>query len=116
MIAYQGRPKGGVPARHIGERTRTTLEEQGMSAFDTGLWFGLIGPAEKDKLGAVALKALETPQAQEATRKQSFESLNEGPDQFADYIRRETVRWTAVRKTPDCGAKAGPVTRLSPTL
>jgi tripartite-type tricarboxylate transporter receptor subunit TctC len=78
-----------------------TLEEQGMSDFDTSLWFGLLGPAGTprpiiDKLADAAPKALETQKAQEALRKQGFEPLNGGPDQFADYIRRETARWTAV--------------------
>jgi len=78
-----------------------TLEEQGMSDFDTSLWFGLLGPAGMprpiiDKLADAAPKALETQKAQEALRKQGFEPLNGGPDQFADYIHRQTARWTAV--------------------
>jgi tripartite-type tricarboxylate transporter receptor subunit TctC len=39
---------------------------------------------------------MQTPQAQEAFRKQGFEALGGGPDEFADYIRHETARWTAV--------------------
>ena len=39
---------------------------------------------------------MQTPQAQEAFRKQGFEVLNGGPDEFANYIHRETARWTAV--------------------
>jgi tripartite-type tricarboxylate transporter receptor subunit TctC len=49
-----------------------------------------------DKLADAAPKAMQTPQAQEAFRKQGFEVLNGGPDEFTDYIRRETARWTAV--------------------
>jgi tripartite-type tricarboxylate transporter receptor subunit TctC len=78
-----------------------TLEEQGMPDFDTSLWFGLLAPAGTprpiiDKLARAAPKAMQTLQAQEALRKQGFEPLNGGPDEFADYIRRETARWTAV--------------------
>jgi len=47
----------------------------------------------RPSLSAVASAA---PQAQEAFRKQGFEVLNGGPDEFANYIHRETVRWTAV--------------------
>jgi tripartite-type tricarboxylate transporter receptor subunit TctC len=36
------------------------------------------------------------PKAQEALRNQGFEPLTGGPDAFADHIRRETARWTAV--------------------
>jgi tripartite-type tricarboxylate transporter receptor subunit TctC len=78
-----------------------TLEEEGMPDFDTSLWFGLLGPAWTprsviDKLAGAATKAMQTPQAQEALRKQGFELLNGGPDEFAEYIRRETARWTEV--------------------
>jgi tripartite-type tricarboxylate transporter receptor subunit TctC len=81
-----------------------TLEEQGMPDFDTSLWFGLLAPAGTprpiiDKLAEAAPKAMQTPQAQEALRKQGFEPLNGGPDEFADYIRRETVRWTTVAQS-----------------
>ena len=78
-----------------------TLEEQGMTEFDTSIWFGLVAPAGTprliiDKLADAAPKAMQTPQAQEALRKQGFEPLNGGPDQFADHIRREIARWTDV--------------------
>jgi tripartite-type tricarboxylate transporter receptor subunit TctC len=78
-----------------------TLEEEGMPDFDTSLWFGLLGPAGTprsviDKLAGAATKAMQTPQAQEALRKQGFEPLNGGPDDFAEHIRRETARWTEV--------------------
>jgi tripartite-type tricarboxylate transporter receptor subunit TctC len=80
-----------------------TLEEQGMPDFDTSLWFGLLAPAGTprpivDKLAAAAPEAMQTPQAQQALRKQGFEPLSGGPDEFANYIRRETARWTAVVK------------------
>jgi tripartite-type tricarboxylate transporter receptor subunit TctC len=78
-----------------------TLEEEGMADFDTSLWFGLLGPAGTsrpiiDKLADAAPKAMQTPKAQEALRKQGFEPLNGGPDEFAQYIRREIARWTDV--------------------
>jgi tripartite-type tricarboxylate transporter receptor subunit TctC len=78
-----------------------TLEEQGIADFDTSLWFGLFAPAGTprpiiEKLAETAPKALQTPKAQEALRKQGFEPLTGGPDAFADHIRRETARWTAV--------------------
>jgi tripartite-type tricarboxylate transporter receptor subunit TctC len=78
-----------------------TLEEEGMADFDTSLWFGLLGPAGMprpiiDKLADAAPKAMQTPKAQEALCKQGFEPLNGGPDEFAQYIGRETARWTDV--------------------
>ena len=78
-----------------------TLEEQGIADFDTSLWFGLFAPAGTprpviNKLADAAPEALQTPRAEDALRKQGFEPLNGGPDKFADYIRRETARWTEV--------------------
>jgi tripartite-type tricarboxylate transporter receptor subunit TctC len=78
-----------------------TLEEQGMPDFDTSLWFGLFAPSGTsrsiiDKLADAAPKAMQTPPAQEALRKQGFEPLNGGPKEFADYIRLEADRWTKV--------------------
>jgi tripartite-type tricarboxylate transporter receptor subunit TctC len=72
-----------------------------MPDFDTSIWFGLSGPAGIprpviDKLAGAATEAIQTPRAQEALRKQGFEPLNGGPDEFAEYIRRETARWTEV--------------------
>jgi len=78
-----------------------TLEEQGIADFDTSLWFGLFAPAGTprstiEELADTASKALQTPTAQEALRKQGFERLTADPDEFAAHIRRETARWTAV--------------------
>ena len=78
-----------------------TLEEEGMADFDTSLWFGLLGPEGTprpiiDKLADAAPRAMQTTKAQEALRKQGFEPLNGGPDEFAEYIRRETARWSDV--------------------
>jgi tripartite-type tricarboxylate transporter receptor subunit TctC len=39
---------------------------------------------------------MQTPTVQDALRKQGFEPLVGGPDEFAEYIHRETARWTAV--------------------
>jgi tripartite-type tricarboxylate transporter receptor subunit TctC len=80
-----------------------TLEEQGIPDFDTSLWFGLLAPAGTprpiiDKLAAVAPKAIQTLQAQEALHKQGFDLLSGGPEEFAGYIRSETARWSAVAK------------------
>ncbi len=78
-----------------------TLEELGMPDFDTSLWFGLLAPAGTprpimDKLARAVPKAMQTPTVQEALRKQGFEPLNGGSEEFAEYILRETARWTAV--------------------
>jgi len=83
-----------------------TLEEQGMPDFDTSLWFGLFAPKGTpkpvvEKIASTAPKALQTPRAQDALRKSGFDTLDGGPDAFAEYIRKETARWTAVARAAE---------------
>jgi tripartite-type tricarboxylate transporter receptor subunit TctC len=78
-----------------------TLEEAGIPDFDASLWFGLLAPAGTprpiiDKLAAAARQAMHAPDAVETLRKQGYEPLDGGPDEFAAFIRREIARWTDV--------------------
>jgi tripartite-type tricarboxylate transporter receptor subunit TctC len=78
-----------------------TMAEAGIPDFDTSLWFGLLAPAGTprpviEKLADAAQKAIHTPHTVETLRTQGFEPLDGGPDKFADYIRSETARWSAV--------------------
>jgi tripartite-type tricarboxylate transporter receptor subunit TctC len=38
------------------------------------------------------------PQAMEALRKQGYDPLEAGPDAFAEFLRKENTRWTAVAR------------------
>lgn len=86
-----------------------TMAEAGMPDFNTPLWFGLQAPAGTprpivDKLAAVAIKAMHTPEAIDLLHKQGFKPEQMGPDAFGAYIKSETARWTAVAKA--AGMKA----------
>jgi tripartite-type tricarboxylate transporter receptor subunit TctC len=81
-----------------------TMAEAGMADFDTSLWLGLLAPAGTprpivEKLADAARKAMHTPAAVETLRKQGYEPLDAGPDEFAAFIRSETARWGAVAKS-----------------
>jgi tripartite-type tricarboxylate transporter receptor subunit TctC len=81
-----------------------TMAEAGMPDFDTSLWLGLAAPAGTpraaiDKLAAAAHQAMHTPDAIETLRKQGYEPLDAGPDQFAAFIRSETARWSDVARS-----------------
>jgi tripartite-type tricarboxylate transporter receptor subunit TctC len=81
-----------------------TMAEAGMPDFDTSLWFGLLAPAGTprpaiEKLAAAAQQAIHAPEAVERLGKLGFEPLTAGPDTFADYIRSEVARWSAVART-----------------
>lgn len=41
---------------------------------------------------------MHTPQASESLRKQAYDQLDAGPDDFAQFLRQETTRWTAVAR------------------
>jgi tripartite-type tricarboxylate transporter receptor subunit TctC len=80
-----------------------TMAEAGMPDFDTSLWLGLLAPAGTprpviEKLAAAAHKAMHAPDAVETLRKQGYEPLAAGPDEFAAFIRSETVRWSEVAR------------------
>jgi tripartite-type tricarboxylate transporter receptor subunit TctC len=81
-----------------------TMEEAGVPDFDTSLWLGLVAPIGTprpviDKLADAAHKAVHAPEAVEALRKQGYDPLDAGPDEFGAFIRSETTRWSEVART-----------------
>jgi tripartite-type tricarboxylate transporter receptor subunit TctC len=80
-----------------------TMAEAGMPDFDTSLWFGLLAPAGTprpviDKLAVAAPKAMHAPEAIATLRKQGYEPLDAGPEEFAAFIRSEIIRWSDVAR------------------
>lgn len=80
-----------------------TMMEAGIADFDTSLWLGLVAPAGTprpviDKLADAAHAAMHAPDAVATLRKQGYEPLNAGPDEFAAYIRSEIARWSEVMR------------------
>jgi tripartite-type tricarboxylate transporter receptor subunit TctC len=87
-----------------------TMAEAGMTDFDTSLWLGLLAPAATprpilDKLADAARKAMHTPAAVETLRKQGYEPLDAGPDEFAAFIGSEITRWSAVIRNQETGIR-----------
>lgn len=78
-----------------------TMSEQGFPGFEAGSWFGLLAPAGTprpviDALNAAAVGALRDPVLHTTLQSQGFD-LNPGaPDAFAQFIRAETQKWSAV--------------------
>jgi tripartite-type tricarboxylate transporter receptor subunit TctC len=80
-----------------------TMAETGIPDMDTSLWLGLLAPAGTprpiiDKVAAAAHTAMRTPKAVETMRKQGYEPLDGGPDEFAALIRSEITRWSDVAR------------------
>jgi len=88
-----------------------TIAEAGLPGFDTGLWFGILAPAGTpkpviDKISAATNEALKDPDVLKALKTQGFDPLGGSPDDFARYIRSETVRWAHVIHEMDQAKKA----------
>ena len=76
-----------------------TMVEAGLPDFEAGVWFGLVAAAGTpreviDKLSAAANKALASDDVAAKLRAQGFEPMGGPPDEFAQFIPRETVKWT----------------------
>ena len=77
-----------------------TMAEAGLPDFEAGVWFGLMAPAGTprpviEKLSAAANAALASDEVVAKLRAQTFEPMGGSPEEFARFIARETVKWTA---------------------
>ncbi|HTO47448.1 MAG TPA: tripartite tricarboxylate transporter substrate binding protein [Burkholderiales bacterium] len=86
-----------------------TLAELGYVGYDVNPWFGLAAPAGTprpiiDRLNAEFSKAAKDPEVVKRLADQGIEAMSMTPEQFAEFIRSETARWTEVVKSS--GAKA----------
>ena len=78
-----------------------TLAEAGMTGYDAGVWIGLLAPAGTppaiiEKLSAAANEALNTDAVRTALRAQGTDPIGGTPQEFADFIRTDIEKWTAV--------------------
>ncbi len=80
-----------------------TIAEAGVPGFDATSWFGLLAPAGTPapviaRLNASILKALADPEVKKKLVEQGAEPSGETPEQFAAFIKTETVKWGDVVK------------------
>jgi tripartite-type tricarboxylate transporter receptor subunit TctC len=78
-----------------------TLSEAGMAGYDAGIWIGLLAPggtppAIIEKLSAAANEALNTEMVRTALKQQGTDPVGGTPKEFADFIRADIEKWTAV--------------------
>jgi tripartite-type tricarboxylate transporter receptor subunit TctC len=78
-----------------------TLAEAGMAGYDAGIWIGLLAPAGTPpaiiaKLSGAANDALNTEQVRTALKQQGTDPLGGTPAEFADFIRADIEKWTAL--------------------
>jgi tripartite-type tricarboxylate transporter receptor subunit TctC len=78
-----------------------TLAEAGMAGYDAGIWIGLLAPAGTppgiiEKLSAAANEALNVDAVRAALKTQGTDPVGGTPKEFADFIRADIEKWTAV--------------------
>ena len=85
-----------------------TLAEAGMEGFDAGIWIGLLAPAGTppaiiEKLSAAANDALNNEAVRTALKRQGTDPLGGTPKEFADFIRADIAKWSAILARPGPG-------------
>jgi tripartite-type tricarboxylate transporter receptor subunit TctC len=78
-----------------------TLDELGLKGFETAVWFGLMVPVGTPadvvaKLRTAAHAALDAPEVQRQFEAQGIDAHKSTPEEFARYMRSETVKWSKV--------------------
>ncbi|MBX9845104.1 MAG: tripartite tricarboxylate transporter substrate binding protein [Xanthobacteraceae bacterium] len=80
-----------------------TVDELGLKGFDATTWHGLVAPAGTpkeviDALHIATTEALKDPATQKALTDLGVDIIGNTPREFADYIKSEIPKWTAVVK------------------
>jgi len=80
-----------------------TIQESGVAGYATGLWTGLLAPANTPpqivaQLNAAVTEALASADVKETLARQGAEPAGGTPEQFAEEIRREVAVWRDVVK------------------
>ncbi len=78
-----------------------TVAEQGYPGFETSQWYGLNAPAKTpdaivNRLAAESAKAAKSAAVQKQLEPDSAELIGSTPQEFADFIAKEQVRWKEV--------------------
>ena len=85
-----------------------TLAEAGMPGIEAAAWHGVLAPAGTPpaivaKLNAEIVKILKSPEMQKRLGDLGLDAVGSSPQQFADFIASENVKWAKVVKAS--GAK-----------
>jgi tripartite-type tricarboxylate transporter receptor subunit TctC len=80
-----------------------TISEAGVPGYETNAWGGLVAPVGTSreiiaKLNAEMNKALQSPALRERYAQIDAEPVGGTPEQFAEYVKKETVKWADVVK------------------
>ena len=104
---------GRVKALGTSEAKRTsaapelpTISEAALPGYDTGVWFGILGPAGTpkaviDKISEATNRTLKDPAVLKQLTTQGLDARGGSPEEFALFIKSETERWARVIRQMD---------------
>ena len=80
-----------------------TLNEQGLTGFESTVWFGVMSPnglpeAVANTLNKAIATAIQAPEVQAQFKSQGIESSYMNNKDFTAYIRSENAKWAKVIK------------------
>jgi len=80
-----------------------TLDEAGLKGYEAVSWVGLSAPARTPRevvagINAAVVKILQAPELQKRLRADGSEPVGSTPEQFAAFLREESVKWAKVVK------------------
>jgi tripartite-type tricarboxylate transporter receptor subunit TctC len=86
-----------------------TASESGLPGFDAFTWFGLFAPSATPreivvKLNAETVRGLNAPDTKEKMAAQGMFTTTANVEDFGEFVKKETVRWTQIVK--ESGVKA----------
>lgn len=101
-----GRLRGlGVTSakRAAGAPELPTIAEAGVPGYEAVQWYGVLAPAGTPpaivkRLHAEIVKVLQSPETKERFFRDGAETVGTSPEEFAGFIRNETVKWAKVVK------------------
>jgi len=78
-----------------------TIAEAALPGYDTGVWFGILGPGATpkpvvNKISKATNDALKDPEVLKQLTTQGLDARGGSPEEFAEFIGNETQRWARV--------------------
>ena len=78
-----------------------TVAEAGLPNFEVTTWYGILAPAGTPKpivtrLNAELVKIMHAPEMKDRLATMATDPVTSTPEEFADYIKREIVKWAEV--------------------
>ena len=91
------------PDRIPSAPTLPTLSDQGLTGFESSVWFGLVAPIGVpgnviSTMSKAVNEALANKEVLELLDKQGIVAVHTTPEAFSRYIQKETDKWTSVIK------------------